>query len=120
MDDLQSSEESAFVVEEVERIVVQAAESSLKDEVYAEERCERWISAIAERVIADLTALRKPFKYACTVAIVQKNGAGTHSANSCHWDTVTDGVVTVKWPGDKHKDQNKTLSALVTVFGCGL
>ena len=26
---------------------------------------------------------------------MQKNGAGVHTAHSCYWDTVTDGVVTV-------------------------
>ena len=28
---------------------------------------------------------------AATCVIMQKNGAGIHSANSCYWDTVTDG-----------------------------
>lgn len=120
MDDLQSSEESAFVIEEVERVVVSAIESQLKDELYEEGKVQRWIDTILETCVKDLTALKKPFKYIATCSIVQKNGAGVHSANSCNWDTVTDGVVTVKWPGDKHKDQNKTLYCLVTVFGTGL
>jgi len=58
--------------------------------------------------------------YKVTCAIMQKNGAGVHTSLACHWDTVTDGVVTVKWPGDKQKDQNKSMYCIVTVFGLGM
>ena len=39
---------------------------------------------------------------------------GTGS-NSCFFDGVNDEVATVKWPGEKQKDANKTLKAIVTV-----
>ncbi len=67
----------------------------------------------------ELTGLEKPFKYVVTCTIMQKNGAGLHTALSCNWDTVTDGVLTVKWPSDQHKDYNKTLYCIVNVFALG-
>jgi dynein light chain Tctex-type 1 len=48
---------------------------------------------------------------------MQKNGAGVHTTHSCYWDTVTDGALMVKWPGDKAKDQNKTMYCIVSVYG---
>ena len=51
---------------------------------------------------------------------MQKNGAGVYSANSCYFDGVNDEVVTVKWPGEKSKDANKTLNCIVTVTACML
>jgi dynein light chain Tctex-type 1 len=56
-------------------------------------------------------------RHVVTVAIMQKNGAGVHTTHSCYWDTVTDGALMVKWPGDKAKDQNKTMYCIVSVFG---
>ena len=120
VDDLQSSEESAFVIEEVDRVIHTAIEQHLKDELFDENKVPQWINSICEGCVSGLGDLKKPFKYTVTCLIMQKNGAGVHTANSCYWDTVTDGVVTVKWPSDKHKDQNKTMYCVVTVFGLGL
>ena len=47
---------------------------------------------------------------------MQKNGAGIHSASACFDDSVTDGAMTVKWPSDKHKEYNRYLYCIVTVF----
>ena len=55
-----------------------------------------------------------------TCLIMQKNGAGMYSANSCYFDGVNDEVATVKWPGEKQKDANKTLNCIVTVTACML
>ena len=32
------------------------------------------------------------FLYVVTCVIMQKNGAGLHTASSCYWDNSTDGV----------------------------
>ncbi|TMW55408.1 hypothetical protein Poli38472_013299 [Pythium oligandrum] len=108
-DDLQSSEELAFVAEEVDRIILAAIESSLKDEVYDELQVAQWIDTICETIMKGLSELRKPLKYVVSCLIMQKNGAGLHSSISCHWDTVTDGAHVVKWPSDKHKDHNRSM-----------
>jgi dynein light chain Tctex-type 1 len=93
-DELQSSEELAFVAEEVDRIILSAIESCLKDAAYDEQRVAQWVDTICEMVMRGLAELRKPLKYVVSALIMQKNGAGVHSAISCHWDTVTDGTRT--------------------------
>ena len=45
--------------------------------------------------------------------IMQKTGAGLHTAISCYWDTSTDGSCTIKW-------ENKTMYCIVTVFGLAI
>jgi dynein light chain Tctex-type 1 len=119
VDDLQSSEESAFVSEEVDRIIEQSVELYLKEKPYDEGMVPHWIDQICESTMSGLTDLNKPFKYVVSCVIMQKNGAGIHSANSCFGDSVTDGAHTVKWPSDKHKDRNRFLYCIVTVFGLG-
>ena len=46
---------------------------------------------MVEVCLKRLTALNKPFKYVVTCVIMQKNGAGLHTASSCYWDNTTDG-----------------------------
>ncbi len=118
-----------------------AVDAHLKDQAHDETKVARWIDGILETCMQDLAQLSKPFKYmgkwfavglprrcasltlgsrpcpVVTVAIMQKNGAGVHTTHSCFWDTVTDGALTVKWPGDKAKDQNKTMYCIVSVYG---
>ena len=48
--------------------------------------------------------------------IMQKNGAGVHSANSLWVDPSNDGLVTVKWPTDKKGDGNKTMYCIANVL----
>ena len=94
----------------------QALEFHLKDVQYEDARVAHWIDGICDDCIKGLTQLGKPFKYAVTAAIMQKNGAGLNSASACYWDTVNDGNMQIRWPSDKNKDQNKTMVAIVTVF----
>lgn len=47
----------------------------------------------------------------CT--IMQKNGAGLHTASSCYWDNASDGSCTVRW-------ENKTMYCIVSVFGLAI
>ncbi|CAD7694751.1 unnamed protein product [Ostreobium quekettii] len=70
----------------------------------------QWTSNILEHSIKKLAGLNKPFKYIVTCIIMQKNGAGLHTAASCYWDNSTDGSRTVRW-------ENKTLYCICTVFG---
>ena len=49
--------------------------------------------------------------------IMQKNGAGLHTRQSCYWDAVTDNNVIVRWPSDKKKDPNARVVCVVNVFG---
>ncbi|KDO20893.1 hypothetical protein SPRG_14124, partial [Saprolegnia parasitica CBS 223.65] len=119
VDDLQSSEELAFVAEEVDRIILQSVEYFLKDRSYEESEVSHWVDSICDGIMKGLCELRKPLKYIVSCVIMQKNGAGVHSAVSCHWDTAIDGAHVVKWPSDKHKEHNRTMYCIVTVGGLG-
>ena len=44
-----------------------------------------------ENSIKKLKELNKPFKYIVTAVLMQKNGAGLHTATSCFWDNTSDG-----------------------------
>lgn len=73
----------------------------------------QWTSSCLENCIKRLVALQKPFKYVVTCVLVQKNGAGVHTAASCWWDNTTDGSRTIKIEG-------KSIIALMTVFGLAI
>eukprot|EP00937_MAST-01D_sp_MAST-1D-sp2_P005291 g5291.t1 len=60
---MESSEEAAFVVEEVDTIVNQIAESLLKDKNYDEALVPQWIDSVCEGCMTKLSELGKPFKY---------------------------------------------------------
>eukprot|EP00434_Breviolum_minutum_P042023 symbB.v1.2.037386.t1/scaffold5505.1/size26367/2 len=65
-----------------------------------------------------LNEQKKPFKYVVSCIIMQRNGAGLHTATSCWWDAGNDGVYTYMWPREKSKDVvNKSMYCIVTVFG---
>ena len=51
--------------------------------------------------------------FSVTCVIMQKNGAGLHTASSCYWDNSTDGSCTVRW-------ENKTMYCIVSVFGLAI
>jgi dynein light chain Tctex-type 1 len=57
-----------------------------------------------------LQSLNRPYKYAITVIVMQKNGAGLVSAASTYWDTRKDGLCKVVW-------ENGTMHCVVTVYG---
>ena len=67
---------------------------------------------ITHPIIADrLYSVLFPFLVNCVV--MQKTGAGLHTAMSCYWDNNTDGSCTIKW-------ENKTMYCIVTVFGLAI
>jgi len=110
MDDLQSSEESAFVQEDVTAIIKEAIDSVLANVTYQHTKVPQWTSMCIESCMKRLKDLNKPFKYIVTAVLMQKNGAGLHTATSCYWDNTTDGSATLRW-------ENKTMYCIVTVFG---
>jgi len=65
-----------------------------------------------------LTELNKPFKYVVSCMIMQRNGAGIHSAHSCFFDVSNDNVARIAWPLANARDQhNSRMYCIVTVFG---
>lgn len=111
MDDV--GEESQFVVDEVSTIIKEAVESTIGGNAYQHNKVNQWTSSVVETLLGTLTKQQKPFKYIVTCTIMQKNGAGLHTASSCFWDNTTDGSCTVRW-------ENKSMYCIVSVFGLAI
>ncbi|KAK3922871.1 Dynein light chain Tctex-type [Frankliniella fusca] len=111
MDDV--GEESQFVVDEVSTIIKEAVESTIGGNSYQHAKVNQWTSSIVETLLGTLTKQQKPFKYIVTCTIMQKNGAGLHTASSCYWDNTSDGSCTVRW-------ENKSMYCIVSVFGLAI
>lgn len=56
-----------------------------------------WTGNVVENCLSVLTKQQKPYKYIVTCLIMQKNGAGLHTASSCFWNNDTDGSCTVRY-----------------------
>mmetsp|Transcript_10271 Transcript_10271/g.33125 ORF Transcript_10271/g.33125 Transcript_10271/m.33125 type:complete len:114 (+) Transcript_10271:173-514(+) len=113
MDDLQSNEEAAFVPDDVSNIIKESVDSVLQNAIYNHNKVGQWTSNVVENCLKKLTDFNKPFKYVVTTIIMQRNGAGLHTASSCFWDNTTDGSRTVKW-------ENKSIYCITTVFGLAI
>lgn len=103
------AQSSSFEYDEVKTLIDASIEPVLKDNVYSSKKVHDWTSSVVENVLKSLQSKEKPFKYVVTCIIMQKNGAGLHTASTCFWDTKTDGSCSVRW-------DNKTMHAIVTVF----
>jgi len=118
VDELHSSEESAWSTDDVDKIIFETLDGFLKDLQYSEEMVPHWINQICETIMKKLNENKKPFKYIVTCLIMQRNGAGIHNATSCFWDASNDGVHTYVWPREKSKDVvNKSMWCIVNCFG---
>tara|TARA_B110000971_G_C19600122_1_gene315752 strand:+ start:43 stop:396 length:354 start_codon:yes stop_codon:yes gene_type:complete len=109
MDDLASSEELAFIPEQVEPILWKVIEDVIKPVAYNEDHVQGWIDTICDRALKELADLQKPYKYIVTCQIIQKNGAGLHTAHSCYWNREDDNLAIVSWPNDKVSEQSEQL-----------
>ncbi|XP_069788275.1 dynein light chain Tctex-type 1-like isoform X2 [Narcine bancroftii] len=85
MDEYQSGEETTFIVDE-------SIETAIGGNAYQPSRVNQWTTSVVELCLSQLTKLGKPFKYIVTSVIMQKNGAGLHTASSCYWDNNADGI----------------------------
>ncbi|KAL2082709.1 hypothetical protein ACEWY4_022527 [Coilia grayii] len=113
MDEFQSGEETAFVVDEVSTIIKESVETAIGGNTYQHSRVNQWTTNVVEQCLSQLSKLGKPFKYIVTCIIMQKNGAGLQTASSCFWDNSTDGSCTVRW-------ENKSMYCIVSVFGLAI
>lgn len=112
-----SSDDTSFVIDEVSNIIKETIERIIGGNTYQHNKVNRWTADIVDQVLTDLTKLGKPFKYIVQAVswltslksrsssidaifffkvIMQKNGAGLHTASSCYWDNTTDGSCTVR------------------------
>uniref|UniRef100_A0A8C4V3Z2 Dynein light chain Tctex-type 3 n=1 Tax=Falco tinnunculus TaxID=100819 RepID=A0A8C4V3Z2_FALTI len=80
---------------------------------YNHNKVNQWTAAIVEQSLTHLVKLGKTYKYIVTCAVMQRSGAGLHTASSCFWDTTTDGACTVRW-------ENRTMNCIVNVFAVAI
>uniref|UniRef100_A0A7S2X7D1 Dynein light chain Tctex-type 1 n=1 Tax=Lotharella oceanica TaxID=641309 RepID=A0A7S2X7D1_9EUKA len=102
--------EKKFEYDTTNQIIEDQVKAILDQKVYDAKEVHTWSSQIVERVLKQLHKQNKPFKYVVTCVIMQKNGAGLHTASTCYWDTKADGSCSY----DYH--WNKTMHAICTVF----
>ncbi|CAH1367122.1 hypothetical protein MTP99_008364 [Tenebrio molitor] len=106
-------DDDQFVPDDVNKIVKDTIESLLSGTTYETDKVNQWSAKVSEQCLSALSKLKKNFKYVVTCSIMQKTGAGLHTASSCYWDSTTDGTCTVRW-------ENKTMYCIVTVFGLAI
>jgi len=97
----------------INKLAKQVIESVIGNNAYAHSKVNAWSNSVVEQVLANLMKINRPFKYVVSCVIVQKNGAGLHTATSCYWDNTTDGHTTVRW-------ENKSIHCIVQVFGIAI
>jgi dynein light chain Tctex-type 1 len=105
--------QASFVADDVSTIIKDSLDTVLQSQQYNADKVPQWTSVCMESCMKRLTALNKPFKYIVTCLIMQKTGAGLHTAASCFWDSATDGSRTVRW-------ENKTMYCICSVFGLAI
>jgi len=98
-----------FEYDEVKGFIDQAIEPVLGTHIYNPKKVHDWTSSIVEGILKNLQNINKPFKYVVTCLIMQRNGAGLHTASTCFWDPKSDGSCSVRW-------DNATIHAIVTIF----
>ncbi|TKS66984.1 Dynein light chain [Collichthys lucidus] len=98
-----------FSADEATSSVKECIEGVIGGTEYNQSRVNQWTASIVEHSLTHLVKQGRPFKYIVNCTIMQKSGAGLHTANSCYWDTATDGSCTVRW-------ENRTMYCVVSVF----
>ncbi|KAH7831222.1 dynein light chain, Tctex-1 domain containing protein [Monocercomonoides exilis] len=110
MEDLQSSEEAVFPVDDVRNVVKETVQKVLENQYFEQEKVPEWVDTINSMTVKKLCALQTPFKYIVTTVIMEKKLANLHCSCSALWDNVNDGNFVHPW-------ENKNLFCLTTVFG---
>jgi dynein light chain Tctex-type 1 len=78
---------------------------------YDHDRASALASDICDMVVSRLSHGRLPRKYIAQATIVQKLGAGMHTAASASWDAGSDGCYAVK------AESRGQMVCILTVFG---
>jgi len=81
---------------------LQALQSTLSDASYDSSKVAGWSNAVIDAVLKGLVGLGRPFRYVVTCIIMQRTGAGLHTAAGAIWDTKKDGMCVLtcwRWRG---------------------
>ncbi|EKX31768.1 hypothetical protein GUITHDRAFT_91156 [Guillardia theta CCMP2712] len=105
--------QTAFDKDQIKTILKECVEETLGQHTYEHSKIGQWINDICEKSTKRLIALSKPFKYVVTCVIVQRNGAGLHTAASCFWDSANDGSASFRW-------EEKTMYCVAKCFALAI
>jgi dynein light chain Tctex-type 1 len=108
MEDFASSEETAFIAEQIEPLLIGVVEGVLKEEVYDDEKTQQWIDTICDGCMKVLVDQNKPFKYTVSALIMQRNGAGVHHIHTSSWDAANDNAIRVIYPPPGQREQKES------------
>ena len=93
----------------------------LANEVYDESKVATWVDRICDQSMQKLTQMNKPFKYVVTCILMQKNGAGVHTGQSCFWDVANDNCARIAYPlASKKQAYDPRMYCVVTCFGVSM
>ncbi|XP_061698058.1 dynein light chain Tctex-type 3 [Syngnathoides biaculeatus] len=113
MDEYNNGDEVVFNADEATNNVKECIEGVIGGVDYSQSKVNQWSAAIVEHSLTHLVKQGRPFKYIVNCTVMQKSGAGLHTANSCYWDNTTDGSCTVRW-------ENRTMYCVVSVFAIAI
>ncbi|XP_012719865.2 dynein light chain Tctex-type 3 isoform X2 [Fundulus heteroclitus] len=113
MEEYASGDDGNFNTDETTVLVKECIEGVIGGTDYNQNKVNQWTANIVEHSLTHLVKQSRPFKYIVNCTIMQKSGAGLHTANACYWDTTTDGSCTVRW-------ENRTMYCVVSVFAVGM
>ncbi|XP_034035330.1 dynein light chain Tctex-type 3-like [Thalassophryne amazonica] len=112
MDESQHGNE-AFSSEDAENIIKECIDSVISGQDYSQAHVNKWTASVVELCLTQLVKQEKSYKYMATCTVMQKCGAGLHTASSCYWDITSDGSCTVRW-------ENRTMYCVVSVFAVAI
>ncbi|KAM6945674.1 dynein light chain Tctex-type 3-like [Aplochiton taeniatus] len=121
MDEFHSGDEMSFNPDETTVTIKECIDSIIGGVDYNINLVNKWTASVVELSLTQLVKQGKPFKYIVTCAVMQKSGAGLHTANSCYWDTASDGKMhawmkLISAVASQQEDSNPSCSRVLSVF----
>ncbi|XP_077436293.1 dynein light chain Tctex-type 3 isoform X1 [Vanacampus margaritifer] len=120
MEEFNNGDEAIFNADEATNNIKECIEGVIGGMDYSQSKVNQWSASIVEQSLTHLVKQGRPFKYIVNCTVMQKSGAGLHTANSCYWDNATDGEIihhigscTVRW-------ENRTMYCVVSVFAVAM
>lgn len=117
-----------FSSDDCEVVIKSAIGSVLNDSTHFKtNKVDDWCNSIISAALKGLQSLNRPYKYAITVILMQKNGAGLVSAASTFWDASKDGLCKVVWENQTtvsccccFLSKRPSMDQTLRLFGLGL
>eukprot|EP00746_Dinoflagellata_sp_MGD_P161713 gnl/MRDRNA2_/MRDRNA2_88962_c0_seq1.p1 gnl/MRDRNA2_/MRDRNA2_88962_c0~~gnl/MRDRNA2_/MRDRNA2_88962_c0_seq1.p1 ORF type:complete len:116 (+),score=21.80 gnl/MRDRNA2_/MRDRNA2_88962_c0_seq1:98-445(+) len=80
---------------------------------YNQKLASTWVDEVADAVCEKLESMNENFKYIVNASIVEKKGAGLHTAAATYWDGNSDDTITIRW-------ENKSMFCIIHAFGLAM